>query len=113
MPGQGSGNRQPNSRGYQGNGHPQNQVRIRALIFSSLLHWIAFGFLVWVYFAFELNLIYATAVLVIGVLLVVEHRLINPRDLSRLQIAFFHINSAISVILLAGIALDCLIAALD
>ena len=46
------------------------------------------------------------AVLVIGVLLVIEHRLVKPDDLKHVHIAFFHINSILSVVLLAGIFID-------
>ncbi|OPZ58729.1 MAG: hypothetical protein BWY87_01322 [Deltaproteobacteria bacterium ADurb.Bin510] len=32
-----------------------------------------------------------------------EHRLINPRDLSKIDLAFFNVNSAISVMVLVSI----------
>jgi 4-hydroxybenzoate polyprenyltransferase len=40
---------------------------------------------------------------VIGVLLVIEHYLVRPDDLTHIHTAFFHINSLVSVLLLAGV----------
>jgi 4-hydroxybenzoate polyprenyltransferase len=42
----------------------------------------------------------------IAVLIVLEHRLVKPDDLSRIDMAFFHVNSAVSVILFAGIFIE-------
>jgi 4-hydroxybenzoate polyprenyltransferase len=42
----------------------------------------------------------------IGVLLVVEHRLVKPGNLSRINMAFFHMNSVISVLLFAGVLIQ-------
>ena len=59
--------------------------------------------------AFHLGGIYLLSVAIIAVLFYIEHRLINPNDLSRINIAFFHMNSIISVTLFIGIAADLLI----
>jgi len=48
-------------------------------------------------------------VCLIGALFVVEHKLVNPDDLQHINIAFFHVNSVISVLLLAGILADELV----
>jgi len=40
------------------------------------------------------------------VLIVFEHRLVRPDDLSRIDVAFFHVNSAVSVLLFAGILIQ-------
>jgi 4-hydroxybenzoate polyprenyltransferase len=42
----------------------------------------------------------------IGILMIAEHRMVKPEDLSRVNIAFFHINSLISISLFAGVLLD-------
>ncbi len=48
---------------------------------------------------------YVTLVLIAG-LLILEHRLVNPLDLSRIHAAFFQVNSVISLLLLLGVAVD-------
>lgn len=53
--------------------------------------WMAFGWPFWLAF-----------VIVMG-LLIWEHRLVKPNDLSKINIAFFNINSYISLILFAGV----------
>ena len=39
-------------------------------------------------------------------LLFLEHQLVRPERLERVNLAFFHINSAISLLILAAVALD-------
>jgi 4-hydroxybenzoate polyprenyltransferase len=46
-----------------------------------------------------LGLLYWLGVLVVAGLLVYEHSLVSPRDLSKLDVAFFNVNGYISVIL--------------
>ncbi len=41
-----------------------------------------------------------------GILFLVEHMLVSPKDLSKVPIAFFHINAIISVVLFLGILID-------
>lgn len=52
--------------------------------------------------------IYYTSVAAIAVLLAIEHYLVSPRDLTRVNVAFFHINAVVSLGLLATGALDLL-----
>ena len=54
----------------------------------------------------ELGWIYWTAYAAIALLLVWEHALVKPADLSRVNQAFFTANAAIGVVLLAAIAAD-------
>jgi 4-hydroxybenzoate polyprenyltransferase len=53
-----------------------------------------------------MKIIYLLTVIVIGLLLIIEHKLVKPSDLSNVNIAFFHVNSAISIILFVGILTD-------
>lgn len=46
---------------------------------------------------------YPLALLAIAALLIYEHRLVRPEDLSRVNVAFFNVNSVISVTLLVGV----------
>ncbi len=48
-------------------------------------------------------------VAIVAVLLVVEHRLVAPDDLRRVNVAFFHVNAAISLLVLAGVVADLLV----
>ena len=50
-----------------------------------------------------LGLLYWAGVLVVAGLFVYEHSLVSPRDLSRLDVAFFNVNGYIAVILFAAV----------
>lgn len=75
----------------------------KALRLSAVLHLLTFIFLLLVYFAFDLGRIYLLFLALISVLLVAEHRLVRPDSLENVNIAFFHINSAVSILLFLGI----------
>ncbi|MCG8620017.1 MAG: putative 4-hydroxybenzoate polyprenyltransferase [Desulfobacterales bacterium] len=74
-----------------------------AMKVSSLLHVMTMGFFTAMFFAFGMHPVFLVFLGIIGILLIVEHRLVNPRDLSRIDMAFFHMNSIISVVLLIGV----------
>lgn len=75
----------------------------RALGISSVLHVMTFLFFVLLYFAFGLGKIYLAFLCVIGLLLLAEHRIVRPESLEKVNIAFFHVNSAISVLLFLAV----------
>ncbi len=77
----------------------------RAMTISTMLHGMSVLSLAWLYRLFPLNALYPAFVVVIGVLFIVEHRLVHPDDLSKIDIAFFHVNSVISVLVLAAVFL--------
>ena len=81
----------------------------KALKIAAVLHGI--GFLGFVLFGVSMRLSwpYALGTVLIGIWMIVEHRLVRPDDLSKLHIAFFHMNSAISITLIAGVIADTLI----
>lgn len=54
-----------------------------------------------------LGWLWTITVVLVGGLLVYEHRLVSPDDLQRVNIAFFHVNSVISVALLLAGSIDC------
>ncbi|MBI4633853.1 MAG: UbiA family prenyltransferase [Deltaproteobacteria bacterium] len=74
----------------------------RAMIFSSLLHVVTFLSLLALYPVFALSPVYLGFTAAIGVLLIAEHRLVKPHDLSRINVAFYHVNSVISILLFAA-----------
>jgi 4-hydroxybenzoate polyprenyltransferase len=77
-----------------------------ALNIAAFLHVVAFAFFVSIHFAFDMGNIYIGTAGAIGLLMVAEHRMVNPGNLSRINIAFFHINSLISLSLFVGVLLD-------
>ena len=81
----------------------------KALIIASIIHLASFCFFFLIYFVFDMNLMYFLTVVIIGLLLIVEHRLVKPDDLSNINLAFFHVNTLISITLFLGILADELV----
>ncbi len=75
----------------------------KAMLFSAGLHVLTLVFLLLVYFVFDLRAIYLLFLLLIAVLVFAEHKLVRPHCLDRIEIAFFHLNSAISILLFLGV----------
>jgi 4-hydroxybenzoate polyprenyltransferase len=73
-----------------------------SLRIAAACHGVMFGVLVALYFATpHLREIYCAGLLPIGVLLIYEHRIVRPDDLSKVNRAFFQVNGVISFGLLA------------
>ena len=77
-----------------------------ALWIARLIHSLSFGLFLALFFIFDMQGPYLMSVGAIGCLLLFEHWLVRPDDLSRIHIAFFHVNSIISISLLTGVAGD-------
>ncbi len=75
----------------------------KAMLISSLLHVFTILFLLAMYITFDMHPVFLCFLLMIGILLIVEHKLIKPDDLTHINIAFFHMNSVISVLLFLGV----------
>jgi len=73
-----------------------------ALILARLLHGAALAALGGVGLVAGLHPVYWLGIAIIAGLLVWEHRLIGPDDLSRLDVAFFNMNGVIGVVYLAA-----------
>lgn len=58
--------------------------------------------------ALHIGLIYAAGVLAVAVLLLYEHSLVRPDDLTRVNVAFFQVNAVVSLGLFAVTTLDLL-----
>lgn len=78
----------------------------KALLIAKLIHIASYCFFLSIYFAFNMTHAYLMAAWIIGMLLVFEHWLVKPDDLSNVHIAFFHVNSIISLTLFAGVLAD-------
>jgi 4-hydroxybenzoate polyprenyltransferase len=75
----------------------------RAMQISSLLHGGTFIFLLAMYVSFAMHPVFLGFLGIIGVLLIAEHQLVKPDNLTQIDMAFFHINSVISVLLFIGV----------
>jgi len=71
-------------------------------------HLVMLGLLVTLYFAASpyLGTIYLLGVTAVGILLVYEHWLVCPTDLTRVNQAFFQVNAIISIGLLVAVLID-------
>jgi 4-hydroxybenzoate polyprenyltransferase len=70
----------------------------RALRWAAACHFAMVGLLLALPMVYDgLGKIYLSGVAVIGLLLVYEHWLVRPDDLSRVNRAFFHVNAVISI----------------
>ncbi len=72
-----------------------------ALWIARLFHLQAFIVLVLLYLATGLGWLAFAGVIVVGILLIYQHTLVKPNDLSRMNAAFFTTNAFVSVILFA------------
>jgi 4-hydroxybenzoate polyprenyltransferase len=80
-----------------------------ALVVSALLHAVSLAALVALIPVAALGVPYVVGVLVVLVLLVYEHAIVRPSDLSRLDVAFFTLNGYVSVAFLAATLADVLL----
>lgn len=81
-----------------------NSLRLAKILHLISLHcWIA------LFYIEDLNHVFFVGVLLSGLLLVWEHRLLKKDDLSKLNMAFFNMNAVISVTLFTALTLDVLL----
>lgn len=81
---------------------PARLGRPAALGLARLFHLLAFAGFAWTGWRFGLGLPYAAGLAAAGAALAAEHALVNPRDLSRLQLSFLTMNGLVSVVLFAA-----------
>jgi 4-hydroxybenzoate polyprenyltransferase len=79
-----------------------------ALWIARAFHVIMVGLLVALGVVFGLGKLAAVGILTVILLLVYEHSLVKPNDLSRLNAAFFTMNGVISVLFFVFVAADVL-----
>jgi 4-hydroxybenzoate polyprenyltransferase len=78
----------------------------KALLISRICHAITISLLILFGIAAGLQYLYFIGVAIVAALLIYEHTLVSPRDLSRVNEAFFTINGAVGVLLLFFSSLD-------
>lgn len=81
----------------------------RAFLIARVFHVAMVALLFLLFFSKGLGLLYLLGVLVVAGLLIYEHLLVSPKDLSRLDAAFFNMNGYISVTIFCFTLADALI----
>ncbi len=80
-----------------------------ALVIARLFHVVTVLLLAWMVVAFGLGKIAVAGVVFVALLLIYEHSLVKPDDLSRVNAAFFTMNGLVSMAFLFFIAADLLV----
>ena len=87
---------------------PQALGISRALLLSRLLHVTMVALLLWLAQRFGVGILSLTGVAAVASLLIYEHSLVKPDDLSRVNAAFFAVNGVVSVLFFLFWAADIL-----
>lgn len=77
-----------------------------AFAIARSMHMLMLVFMVSLLKAFDMGLIAAGGLLIVSLLLLYEHCLVSPRDLRRMNAAFFTLNGLISIVFFCAIAVD-------
>jgi 4-hydroxybenzoate polyprenyltransferase len=78
----------------------------KALFLAKLFHFFtAIGFMS-LYFLTELSWVYFAGIILAYLILIYEHRLVTPKDLSKLNTAFFTMNGVLSVLVFSTTWID-------
>ena len=80
-----------------------------AFLIARAMHLIMLALLVWLVLLFHLGTVAMIGIVAVAALLLWEHLIVSPRDLTRLNAAFFTMNGVISVIFFLFVAVDLLI----
>ncbi|MFH1153100.1 MAG: UbiA-like polyprenyltransferase [Pseudomonadota bacterium] len=81
----------------------------QAMFVSSVLHGITVACLLLMQATFGMHPVFFGFLLIIAGLLVAEHWIVKPDDLEHIDMAFFHINSLVSVTLFAGVLVEAMV----
>ena len=73
---------------------------------ARVLHMAALGALAWFAWLFHFGLAGWLGIAAVGLLLAYEHAIVSPRDLRRLNAAFFTMNGVIAMVFLAFVSAD-------
>jgi 4-hydroxybenzoate polyprenyltransferase len=78
----------------------------RALFVSFLSHVLMLALLVWLMLVLNLGIIFKIGLVVIAALILYEHTLVKADNFSRVQLAFFNVNAAVSLSMLVFTVMD-------
>ena len=81
----------------------------RAFWLARIMHLSMLGLLVWLLHLFALGAIAWFGIAVVAALLLYEHSIVSPTNLSRINAAFFTMNGVISIVFFLAIASDVLV----
>ncbi|GIO06884.1 4-hydroxybenzoate octaprenyltransferase [Brevibacillus reuszeri] len=81
-----------------------------ALIVARVCHILTFIGLMSLYAVADLSIWFLIGVLISGAILIYEHSLVKPTDLSKLDVAFFNMNGILSVVMFTFTMIDLVIA---
>ena len=90
------------------NSVPQAFGLAGAFWIARAMHLAMLGVLAWLVHLFALGPIAMAGVVVVGALLLYEHLIVSPRDLRRMNAAFFTLNGVISMIFFVAVTADVL-----
>ncbi|HEY1806518.1 MAG TPA: UbiA-like polyprenyltransferase [Terracidiphilus sp.] len=85
---------------------PQSSGVTAAFWTARAMHLAMLGLLVWFGFLFEFRLTGWLGVAAVGLLLAYEHSIVSPRDLRRMNAAFFTMNGVIAMVFLGFVTAD-------
>ena len=88
---------------------PQSFGLQGAFALARAMHLCMLALLGWLVALFHLGPIAIGGVVIVALLLLYEHSLISPRDLRRMNAAFFTLNGVISVVFFCAVAADVLL----
>ena len=88
---------------------PQRFGTARSLWISRVSHAISMAALFWLYVLLSLGWYYLTGVIIALCMIIYEHTLVKEQDLSKLNMAFFNMNGAISVTIFVFTLIDVLL----
>ena len=77
-----------------------------ALWISSVLHVVMVTVLLGVTLLTDLGVVYLAGVGIVIIILIYEHAIVKPHDLSRVNLAFFTLNGMVSLVLMALSVVD-------
>jgi len=80
-----------------------------AMMVSSVLHVATMIFLTAMTITFGMHPVFFFFLALIAVFLIIEHRLVRPDNLSRINMAFFHMNTLVSIFLVVGVFTEALV----
>lgn len=73
----------------------------KALLIARGFHIVSLTAMLMLFFIAPLGWIYLAGVMIVGAIMVYEHTLVSPEDLSKVNVAFFKMNGIISIVMLA------------
>ncbi|MDQ0257481.1 4-hydroxybenzoate polyprenyltransferase [Evansella vedderi] len=72
----------------------------KALFFAKVFHIVSFIAMITLFFITPLGWVFLIGVFIAGAIMVYEHSLVSPNDLSKVNVAFFTMNGIISIVML-------------